>query len=76
MSFARLLGLSEVVIGLTIVAVGTSMPEVAASVMAALKGERDIAVGNVVGSCVFNLLGVLGLAAAWPAPAGCRCRRR
>ncbi|MDH5339568.1 MAG: sodium:calcium antiporter, partial [Rubrivivax sp.] len=63
-SFARLLGLSEVVIGLTVVAVGTSMPEAAASVMAAVKGERDIAVGNVVGSCVFNILGVLGLAAA------------
>jgi cation:H+ antiporter len=43
------------------VAIGTSLPEVAASVTAALKGERDIAVGNVVGSCVFNLLGVLGL---------------
>jgi cation:H+ antiporter len=66
--FARQLGVSEVVIGLTIVAVGTSLPEVAASVTAALKGERDIAVGNVVGSCVFNLLGVLGaggLAAAF-----------
>lgn len=61
--FARALGLSEVVIGLTIIAAGTSLPEVAASVMASLKGERDIAVGNVVGSCVFNLLGVVGLAA-------------
>jgi cation:H+ antiporter len=60
--FARTLGVGEVVIGLTIVAIGTSLPEVAASVMAAYKGERDIAVGNVVGSCVFNLLGVLGLA--------------
>jgi cation:H+ antiporter len=59
--FARQLGVSEVVIGLTIVSVGTSLPEVAASVTAALKGERDIAVGNVVGSCVFNMLGVLGL---------------
>ena len=58
---ARLLGLSEVVIGLTIVAAGTSLPEVAASVLAALKGERDIAVGNVVGSNIFNLLAVLGL---------------
>jgi len=62
-SFARALGLSEVVIGLTIVAAGTSLPEVAASVMAALKGERDIAVGNVVGSCIFNIFGALGLAA-------------
>lgn len=59
--FARQLGVTEVVIGLTIVAIGTSLPEVAASVTAALKGERDIAVGNVVGSCVFNMLGVLGL---------------
>lgn len=62
-SFARALGLSEVVIGLTIVAAGTSLPEVAASVLATLKGERDIAVGNVVGSCVFNILGVVGLGA-------------
>jgi cation:H+ antiporter len=61
--FARALGLSEVIIGLTIVAAGTSLPEVAASVAASLKGERDIAVGNVVGSCVFNILGVLGLGA-------------
>ncbi len=61
-SFARALGISELVIGLTIVAAGTSMPEVAASVMAAIKGERDIAVGNVVGSCVFNILGCVGLA--------------
>ena len=62
-SFARALGLSEVVIGLTIVAAGTSLPEVAASVMASVKGERDIAVGNVVGSCIFNLFGVVGLGA-------------
>ncbi len=67
-SFARALGVDEVVIGLTIVAVGTSLPEVAASLTAALKGERDIAVGNVVGSNIFNALGVLGfggLAAAF-----------
>lgn len=67
-------GISPLVIGLTIVAVGTSLPEVAASVMAALKGERDIAVGNVIGSCVFNILGVIGfsgLAAAFmPGGAG------
>ena len=62
-SFARALGLSEVIIGLTIVAAGTSLPEVAASVMASVKGERDIAVGNVVGSCIFNLFGVVGLGA-------------
>ena len=61
--FARLLGVGEVVIGLTIIAAGTSLPEVAASIMASLKGERDMAVGNVNGSCVFNLLGVLGVAA-------------
>jgi cation:H+ antiporter len=60
---ARLLGVSELVIGLTIVAAGTSLPEVAASVAAAVKGQRDIAVGNVVGSNTFNILGVLGLSA-------------
>ena len=59
--FAKQLGLSELVIGLTIVAAGTSMPEVATSVVAALRGERDIAVGNVVGSNTFNILCVLGL---------------
>lgn len=57
---ARLMGVSELVIGLTIVAAGTSMPEVATSIMAAIRGERDIAVGNVVGSNIFNLLGVMG----------------
>lgn len=60
-SFARALGVSDLVIGLTIVAAGTSLPEVAASVTAALKGERDIAVGNVVGSNTFNILGCLGV---------------
>lgn len=60
---ARAFGLSELVIGLTIVALGTSLPEVAASLMAAFKGERDIAVGNVVGSNIFNLLSVLALTA-------------
>jgi cation:H+ antiporter len=55
------LGLSELVIGLTIVAAGTSLPEVATSIMAALRGQRDIAVGNVVGSNIFNILAVLGL---------------
>ena len=62
-SIARSLGLSELIIGLTIIAAGTSMPEVATSVMAAIKGERDIAVGNVVGSNIFNILSVLGLTA-------------
>ena len=59
--FAKALGVSDVVIALTIVAAGTSMPEVATSITAALKGERDIAVGNVVGSNIFNILGCLGL---------------
>jgi len=62
-SIARWLGLSELIIGLTIVAAGTSMPEVATSITAAIKGERDIAVGNVVGSNIFNILSVLGLTA-------------
>ena len=60
-AFAKQLGISDLVIGLTIVAAGTSMPEVAASLVAAFKGERDIAVGNVVGSNIFNVLGCLGL---------------
>lgn len=54
-------GISEAVIGLTIVAVGTSLPEMVTSIMAAIKGERDIAVGNVVGSNIFNILCVLGI---------------
>jgi cation:H+ antiporter len=62
-SVARALGISDAVIGLTIVAAGTSLPELATSVVAAMRGERDIAVGNVVGSSVFNLLGILGIAA-------------
>jgi cation:H+ antiporter len=61
---ARSLGVSELVIGLTIVAAGTSLPEVATSVLATFRGERDIAVGNVVGSNVFNVLGVMGVSAA------------
>jgi cation:H+ antiporter len=60
-SFAKSLGVSELVIGLTIVAAGTSMPEVATSIMATIRGQRDIAVGNVIGSNTFNILGVLGL---------------
>ena len=58
---ARAVGISELIVGLTIVAAGTSLPEVATSVIAALRGERDIAVGNVVGSCTFNILAVLGV---------------
>lgn len=60
-SIAMSFGISELVIGLTIVAVGTSLPEVATSIIAALKGESDIAVGNAIGSNIYNLLGVLGL---------------
>lgn len=60
-TFAKYLGVSELVIGLTVVAAGTSMPEVATSIIAAIRGERDIAVGNVVGSNTFNILGVLGV---------------
>ena len=60
-AFARALGVSDLIIGLTIIAAGTSMPEVATSVMAAVRGERDIAVGNVIGSNTFNILGCLGL---------------
>ena len=61
-TFARVMGVSDLVIGLTVVAVGTSMPEIATSLIAALRGQRDIAVGNVVGSNLFNLLAVLGAA--------------
>jgi len=60
-SLARALGVSELVIGLTIVAAGTSLPELATSVIASLRGERDISVGNVVGSNIFNILSVLGI---------------
>jgi cation:H+ antiporter len=58
---AQSLGVSELIIGLTIVAAGTSLPEVATSVIASIRGQRDIAVGNVVGSNIFNILAVLGL---------------
>jgi cation:H+ antiporter len=61
---ARWLSVSELLIGLTIVAVGTSLPELATSVVAAFKGEREIAIGNVVGSNIFNLLLVLGVGAS------------
>lgn len=57
------LGLPEVVIGLTVVAIGTSLPELATAVIAGLRGEPDLAVGNVVGSCIFNVLAVVGLTA-------------
>jgi len=61
-TFADYLGVSELVMGLTIVAAGTSLPELLTSIVAACRGERDIAVGNVVGSNIFNVLGVLGVA--------------
>jgi cation:H+ antiporter len=60
-SIAQAIGVSDLIIGLTIVALGTSLPELAASVMSALKNEHDIAIGNVIGSNIFNLLAVLGL---------------
>jgi len=63
-TFARALGVSELLIGLTVVAIGTAMPEIATTVMASIRGERDIAVGAVVGSVLFNLMGVIGIAAA------------
>ena len=69
-AFAKSLGVSDLVIGLTIVAAGTSMPEVATSITAAIKGERDIAVGNVVGSNTFNILGCLGLSGLFSGDAG------
>ena len=60
---ARDLGVSETVIGLTIVAVGTSMPELVTSVMAARRGQSDVAFGNIVGSNIYNILGILGVTA-------------
>jgi cation:H+ antiporter len=60
---ARALGISETVIGLTIVAVGTSLPELATSVIAARRGEAGLALGNILGSNVFNILAILGLTA-------------
>ena len=71
--FARALGASELVIGLTVVAVGTSLPELATSLVAAYRGKTDIAVGNIVGSNVFNLCAILGVASLvapipFPAP--------
>ena len=59
---ARGFGISDLVIGLTVVAIGTSLPELAASLSSALKGQPDIAVGNVLGSNMFNLLPVLAIA--------------
>ena len=59
--FAKFLGMSELLVGLTIVAVGTSLPELVTSIVAAKKGENDIAIGNAIGSCLFNIVLILGL---------------
>ena len=59
--FAKILNLSDAVIGLTVVAVGTSLPELATSVVASIKGEKDIAIGNVIGSNILNIFCILGL---------------
>jgi len=63
-TIARSLGVTERIISITVVAFGTSLPELAASVMAAIKKEADISIGNIIGSNIFNLLGVIGLTAA------------
>lgn len=63
-AMAAALGIPELVIGLTVVAAGTSLPELATSVVASIQGQRDIAVGNIIGSNIFNLLIVLGAASA------------
>ena len=60
---ARLAGVSEAVIGLTLVAVGTSLPELATSIVAAYRNHGDVAIGNVLGSNVFNILAILGITA-------------
>jgi cation:H+ antiporter len=62
-STAQAVGLSEAVIGLTIVAIGTSMPELVTSIIAVRKGQGDVAFGNVIGSNIFNILGILGITA-------------
>lgn len=61
--YARLYGISEAVIGVTIVAIGTSLPELVTSVIAARKGQGDLALGNIIGSNIFNLAGILGITA-------------
>ena len=61
-ALAKGLGVSEAIIGLTIVAAGTSMPELATSVIAALRKQPDIAIGNIIGSNIFNILAILGVA--------------
>lgn len=65
-AIAQSFGISDEIIGLTLIAIGTSLPELATSIVAARKGQSDISVGNVVGSNIFNLLGIVGCAAALP----------
>jgi cation:H+ antiporter len=62
-SIARDFGVSETIIGLSLVAIGTSVPELATSIVAAFRGKADIALGNVTGSNIYNILGILGVAA-------------
>ncbi|MEL7833290.1 calcium/sodium antiporter [Fodinibius sp. Rm-B-1B1-1] len=62
-TFAEYIGVSSLVVGLTIVAAGTSLPEVATSILASVKGQRDLAVGNIVGSNLFNIMCIIGLTA-------------
>lgn len=62
-TLARLWGISEATIGVTIVAIGSSAPELVTSVIAALKKENDVAIGNIMGSCLFNIMGILGITA-------------
>jgi cation:H+ antiporter len=62
-AFARALGVSELILGLTVIAIGTSLPELATSIIAGMRGARDIAVGNIIGSNIFNILAGLGLTA-------------
>ncbi|MFO7707826.1 MAG: calcium/sodium antiporter [Desulfobacterales bacterium] len=62
-ALARFMGVSDIVIGLTLIAAGTSLPEAATSVVAAYRGERDLAIGNAVGSNIFNILGIIGISA-------------
>ncbi len=72
-NIAEKFGVDDGIIGLTLVAVGTSLPELATSVMAALRRQADVAIGNVVGSNIFNLLGIMGVASFFgplPVPAG------
>src|SRR5690606_7167774 len=60
---SRRLGVSETIIGLTVVAVGTSLPELITSVIAAVRGQTEVALGNIIGSNIYNVLGILGVTA-------------